>query len=509
MNHVIIIDDEIQSRNGIAEIFKTHSPKWKVAGLFEDGEQALEYLLNHPEINLIVTDIRMPKFDGLGLIKEIRKTNYMIPIIIISGYAEFTYAKRAVDYQVFRYMLKPILPSDFDKVITNVEHFFHLGDSLAMHNIAQSEFDQFMDFLLQEAISNGRKETVHMLEKQCGFSFQDTWFLLLSGNEGFSNQAAAHRPLLKQFANNISPEYHVFLFAHKIFCILIKKRHLNSNFMEMQLKKLLWKFDPLLSIHAGIYCSNNKDSVKTAFYSGISVLLQFFYSQSPVHIKQDQLLCPFPYTIYNNMQLYLDRNNLLDARDTIYSFMDYIKDKKPPYLLLQSWINKYTLLITKYGNDHKVPSSCYIDQLERLEFLYNFYSLEEIELTLLSAIDCIFDKIFEQKNNANAFLLEKVQTYLAQHLKENISLTDLGMLLGINYTFLSNLYSSATGQTIIEYLTSLRISRAKELLINTNLKIYEIGAESGFTDTKYFIKRFRQTVGITPKEYRKIYGLQH
>lgn len=95
MNHVIIIDDEMQSRNGIAGIFKNHSPQWKIAGLFEDGSQALEYLQQHPEINLVVTDIRMPKFDGLELISRIRKNNGSIPIIIISGYSEFSYAKKS------------------------------------------------------------------------------------------------------------------------------------------------------------------------------------------------------------------------------------------------------------------------------------------------------------------------------------------------------------------------------------------------------------------------------
>ena len=96
MNHVIIIDDEVQSRNGIAEIFKNHSPGWEIDGLFEDGSLALDYLQQHPEVNLVVTDIRMPKFDGLELISRIRKNNGTIPIIIISGYSEFSYAKKAV-----------------------------------------------------------------------------------------------------------------------------------------------------------------------------------------------------------------------------------------------------------------------------------------------------------------------------------------------------------------------------------------------------------------------------
>ena len=82
MNRVVIIDDEIQSRNGIAEIFRNHSPQWEIGGLFEDGSQALEYLLQHPEINLIVTDIRMPKFDGLELISRIRQYNKLIQSLL-------------------------------------------------------------------------------------------------------------------------------------------------------------------------------------------------------------------------------------------------------------------------------------------------------------------------------------------------------------------------------------------------------------------------------------------
>ena len=90
-------------------------------------------------------------------------------------------------------------------------------------------------------------------------------------------------------------------------------------------------------------------------------------------------------------------------------------------------------------------------------------------------------------------------------MNENITLSDLGEIFGINYSSLSNIFSSATGQTIIEYLTFIRILHAKELLINTDKKIYEICSEIGYTEQKYFIKRFRQIVGVTPKEYRKIY----
>lgn len=160
MNHVIIIDDEVQSRNGIAEIFKNHSPGWEIDGLFEDGSLALDYLQQHPEVNLVVTDIRMPKFDGLELISRIRKNNGTIPIIIISGYSEFSYAKKAVEHHVFRYILKPVLPSEFDAVITSVENFFRLADPLSEYNLTQSEYDQFLDLLFSEAIASNKKQKI-------------------------------------------------------------------------------------------------------------------------------------------------------------------------------------------------------------------------------------------------------------------------------------------------------------------------------------------------------------
>lgn len=116
-----------------------------------------------------------------------------------------------------------------------------------------------------------------------------------------------------------------------------------------------------------------------------------------------------------------------------------------------------------------------------------------------------FEKIAEQTRSTNAYLVEQVQNYLFQHINENITLSDLGEIFGINYSSLSNIFSSTTGQTIIEYLTFIRILHAKELLINTDKKIYEICSEIGYTEPKYFIKRFRQIVGVTPKEYRKIY----
>ena len=178
-------------------------------------------------------------------------------------------------------------------------------------------------------------------------------------------------------------------------------------------------------------------------------------------------------------------------------------DDKYDLIFIDAAKGKNTLFFEKFKNNLNPDGYIVTDNLKFHGCVEK--PLEEIESTILSMIESIFEKIAEQTRSTNAYLVEQVQNYLFQHMNENITLSDLGEIFGINYSSLSNIFSSATGQTIIEYLTFIRILHAKELLINTDKKIYEICSEIGYTEPKYFIKRFRQIVGVTPKEYRKIY----
>ncbi len=92
-----------------------------------------------------------------------------------------------------------------------------------------------------------------------------------------------------------------FLFCEKIYCILLKKEDLDDKFLKKQVQRLLWKFNPGLEICAGIYHSDHDDTLKNAFYSGVSALTQFFYSKDPIHIYQDQTLCTFFHTLYTRI----------------------------------------------------------------------------------------------------------------------------------------------------------------------------------------------------------------
>lgn len=116
---ILIVDDEPKIRSGLLQLLSSHEG-WKVAGVFEDARSALEFLADN-EADVMVTDIRMPEKSGLELIEDIRKRNNRINIIILSGYGMFTYAQKAIELGVVRYLTKPTDPRELVAVIEEIE----------------------------------------------------------------------------------------------------------------------------------------------------------------------------------------------------------------------------------------------------------------------------------------------------------------------------------------------------------------------------------------------------
>lgn len=172
-----------------------------------------------------------------------------------------------------------------------------------------------------------------------------------------------------------------FSILRKDLLYFIKKEDLDDKFLKNRYKDSYGNLTP--------DWKSAREYTTAIMMTRLKCILQWrfsldtiFYSKDPIHIYQDQTLCTFPYSIYQNLQLQLTGSNLLNTRDAVYSFMDYVRNEQPSYYELHSWLNKITLIIIKHCNDKKIPASCYIDYTESLQFLYNYHSLEEIESTI-------------------------------------------------------------------------------------------------------------------------------
>lgn len=117
--NIIIVDDEPKIRNGLLKLLSSHEG-WNVTGVFEEAKTALRFLDEH-EADIMITDIKMPEISGLELIEHIRSKNAGMSIIILSGYGTFSYAQKAIELGVIRYLTKPTDPKELVTVIENIE----------------------------------------------------------------------------------------------------------------------------------------------------------------------------------------------------------------------------------------------------------------------------------------------------------------------------------------------------------------------------------------------------
>lgn len=117
--HIVIVDDEPKIRNGLLKLLSAHVG-WEVTGAFEEAKEALKFLYENP-VDVMITDIKMPELSGLDLISRIREANQEVDIVILSGYSNFTYAQRAIELGVRRYLTKPTNPKEVISVLSKIE----------------------------------------------------------------------------------------------------------------------------------------------------------------------------------------------------------------------------------------------------------------------------------------------------------------------------------------------------------------------------------------------------
>ncbi len=171
MYRLIIVDDEFEIRNGLSRYFPWDSVGFEVAATFEDGKAALDYIQDHP-VDVVLTDIEMPKMTGIELAREIYQQELPIKVIFLSAYRKFEYARDAISYKVIHYITKPTVHSEIHEVFCSVRKELD-----AQHNAAHNQntpAEGYHENLIQQikaAIAENLKDaTIVSVAEQVGRS---------------------------------------------------------------------------------------------------------------------------------------------------------------------------------------------------------------------------------------------------------------------------------------------------------------------------------------------------
>jgi two-component system response regulator YesN len=506
---------------GITRIHKAYS-----------GREALT-LYREQTIHIVITDIRMPEMSGIDLIREIREMGRKVKIIVISGYADFEYAKSVVPYNTSGYLMKPVNPDQMRELLADLAE--EIACEMKQQQQQQRDVYAFRENLpaLQGELLNrllyGYGIPTAELERKLfllnlPFGLQQEVSLFIVRLEGkLQDYQKLDKELIEYAVANMTEEllrddFHLwFCRDHNEYLVMLiaaKERNdaggqvLRSS-MDIQMAALKKKAEALLNGSISIVMANNwthfPEGVPGLYRSvidgmkGIEGKRQSVFLRIADHIDQVQIgtltsLYRPPLLIHM-----LDTGNWVHAEEKLSEIFAELKSKNYPpehaneaYFAIanayQYMAHKKGKLLSEFGASSfgLMPAAPSLNQLEKWAF-------------------CMLRSLREQSKDASekqTGLVDKVHQFIGANTDGNLSLQTIAAHIGLHPAYLSRAYRAETGNNLSDYIMRYRMELASYLLRSTDKKIYEIAEIIGYQAVPHFIKLFKAFTNMTPQEFR-------
>ena len=509
---IILVDDDEIIRIGMRKMICKDIGEECSVSEFSNGLEALNYVKENENINLIITDIRMPVMDGLELIEKVREINSDIKFIVLSGFDEFNYIRRAFKDGVVDYFLKPINRQELISHIRKMEKEIRIKkDEAEFEKIRQEEV---LSDILKKAV-NGEQTAIEQLCKRMGISVE-TPYILLSMEIGFYYKNGVKKQELPGYVSEMKSVletsmkengYKQVLFtgANSICSMIMLEDAANYQWLYQYFKEMLEDLKKTFLICIGISNINtdlsninqtykeSQDAVSFRFYMGNNKIFQY------QDIKDKSV--DFEYdikTLAETLSLEIELMDYPKVRGKISQFFLDISFLKPEKI--RNYVrNLLYILALKINGFEKALGYCGVDYEWMISNIGTYNELKEFILLLMK--NCI-QQMSQEKEKKRTNRIEMAKAYLAEHYMELISLNDVAAFVELNPSYFSNLFKSEMGMNFSEYLMKIRMEKAMQLLRDPKIRIYEIGGMVGYEDAVSFGRAFKKFVGMSPKEYR-------
>lgn len=522
MYKVFLVDDEIVVREGIRNSIQWDETDYSLSGEAPDGEMALS-IMKEIKPDILVTDIKMPFMDGLALSRVIKKVLPWVKIIIISGHDEFHYAREAISIGVEEFLLKPVSSGDLLKSLNKVgaiisQEKAELNSLENMKQQVQTAGDIIRERWLwdlvtgviasEDAIEKARSFQIDLIAPGYLVGVAKIHCPGFSGPELLTAKIKTSSLLLKQ------QEIIGFWRDPQTFIFVIKKMARET------LEETAYSFGQAVK-----YEIERSSSCQVALGIGSAAerLGGLHHSFSDARKALDFLIRNGEYKIMgvNDIQeqneldlLRLEGDPLVerlkyaetsDIEEIINCYLEAIGDKPVgdsliSYYVIGDLIIAASKLIDELGGEinEVIPSLSHRSRIEE------FLSSREVFIRELRQI---LQEVIDYRNSRTCgkyhAMIFKARQYIDRHFADpDISLHSVAEAVNVSPNHFSTVFSQETGETFIEYLTSVRLSRSKYLLRHTRMKSADIAYEAGFNDPHYFSFIFKKNTGVSPREFR-------
>ncbi|MDR3283726.1 MAG: response regulator transcription factor [Treponema sp.] len=498
MYKALIVDDEPIIRSGLRQVIDWGAWGYEICGEAGDGPGAVKAIRElRPDLTLL--DIRLPGFSGIDVMRETAAQGLATRFIILSGYAEFEYAQKAILLGAKGYILKPVEEE------TLIERIRFVAKEIEAE---QEEFRRLRQARLLRIIAG---------EDAGPGWFTGNWAQAasLSGNSALLAEEAAH--FFAPLSCTVSPYRDSVLVifedvpeeAVKRFLERFPDHSVRLSLRNMRLKggDSAGKTPPAITL-GGRYAQNNGEGIRCSVREALELLPRIFFYRSKKYISADMLAktashpaLPLPDSSAKDLCAYIQAID----NDKITAFFEVFQERcvqsgKSAKDIRQECITVILEIRNTLLRKHSGIRDMLGSGKEILDAIMGKRYLADITDNMAEECRCMSGYLTLLSADS---LFQRVVSYVLHNYTEDLKLEALGKLFNYNSAYLGKRFKEHTGESFHTYLDILRIDAAKDMLINTNMKVYEISGAVGYANTDYFYSKFKKYTGQSPLDFRR------
>lgn len=543
MLKIFLAEDEVVVRETIKRMIPWEELGFELVGEAADGEMALPLLIRQ-QPDLLITDIKMPFMDGLTLARLAKKEIPGLKVVILSGYDDFNYAKQAIGIGVEDYLLKPITKNALIERLSEIRsRYEHEKTQKEYYEKFQREMQAYeknssRDFF--EALVGGSMDMMEVYKRaeKLGLDIvaeaYNVLIFTMNCDEDFSGQrdeySSWEAESLELLENFFAGHSSAMLFRSNIFSygVLLKGQREaieeNTRACVDEIRKILSRQDGRREWFLAVGQSVERLSqIQKSYHTASRAFSQrYLYDENILYYDEMETMEHPGGQAETEDNAYLQKvdvnalnpailqkflsNGLQEETENFVKDYFYAIGQEPMESLV---FRNYVILNVRFSVISFIKGlGCDTNEMESADteevLAEGGKNMESAIAYAKKMISQAIEIRDQNSGNKNRSILKTAVDFIDSHyMDEEISLNTVANVANVSSNHFSALFSQNMGQTFIEYLTTLRMNKAKELLRCTGMRSSEIAGEIGYKDAHYFSYLFKKTQGMTPSDYRK------
>lgn len=536
IGNLLIVDDELDILEGLSELFKVELPEITVFAV-NNARKALA-LLDSIHFDVVLTDINMPKMDGISMFKKIRESWPQCRVIFLTGYRDFDHLYEINQFKDVMYLLKS---ETNENLLNTVKSSFKsitkmMSDDkeLVLDDKIKDVQQKYLSTEMARRISQNWEIEIDFLEEYTKvrnlfpkeplftFFFQfDTVDWVLNSRENIKKHLRENCQKFFPSSMNVSIQwvshYQGLLLIQLPGFDLSKKEFIHSQYIK--------------AAGATMYLQEKLLMAYKESFSFLTSTDLVYFTELPKRFKK---LLSFSYLILNNRkQTIFKLEDVSSDKDSVdqgsYNFQEILSELKISIdtrdnLKFEGLVGKILFFILSTENIKEIQTLYHGSMSILYSTLIKFNAIkgddnlifqpyetnQQAEKSILE-FSYMISTLFENKGESDRLseISNQVKKYVKNNLNSDLSLIRLADICFLNPAYLSRVFKQFTGEKISDYISRKRIELSKEQLKNSQIKIKDIGINVGYVTPHSFTRFFKKNVGMTPKEYREIHGVSY